>query len=416
MPSRSSAVGEQFQRRYTGSGLALILEDPAVGMRVAVAAGAAAVGNAVLHVAVFAVAGEAAMVAVAAVLLAGYLAGAGIFWVSGRVRPLVLIILWMTLPVNVAGHVLLGGFLWSGAYLLWGIATTVVAALWLDRRTTLAVVLAYSVAALLLAPLEPALRASREQPALALSLFLLIDMFLVAMWQTAPPILALVRQVRREQARSQELLLSILPASIADRLKASRGLIADHHDACTIVFADLAGFTGYSKGKEPARIVGELNTIFSQFDESAAQHRAERIKTIGDGYMAATGLPDADPLHVEHACELALELVSAMPELNARLGTDFSLRVGVNTGPAVAGVVGTSKFAYDVWGETVNLASRLESNGQPGVVVTSAAVAAAVGGCYHLEPLGVKDLKGQGPTPTYRLGRTDVPQRCGEPR
>jgi guanylate cyclase len=405
MPSTPSALFDRFQRRYTGSGLALILEDPGVGMRVALLAGAAAVGNAVLHVVVFALAGEAAMVGVSAVLLAGYLAGAGLFWASGQVRPLVWIILVMTLPVTVTGHLLLGGFLWSGAYLLWGIATTVVAALWLDRRITLAVVLAYTLAALLLAPLEPALRATREQPALALSLFLLLDMFLVAMWQTTPPILALVRQVRREQARNQKLLLSILPASVADRLKTQPGMIAEHHDACSLVFADLVGFTEHSRGKPPEQIVGELNTIFTRFDQAARDHGAEKIKTIGDGYMAATGLPDPDPQHVQHACDLALDLLAAMPRLNAELGTDFALRVGVNTGPAVAGVVGASKFAYDVWGETVNLASRLESNGIPGLVVTSAGVAASVGGPYTFEPLGVKDLKGQGLTEIYRLTR-----------
>ena len=169
------------------------------------------------------------------------------------------------------------------------------------------------------------------------------------------------------------------------------------------MFADLVGFTAHSKGKDPEQIVGELNTIFTRVDALAAQHRAEKIKTIGDGCMAATGLPDPDPDHVTHACDLALAMVDAMPGLNIELGTDFQLRVGVNTGSAVAGVVGTSKFSYDVWGETVNLTSRLETNGAPGIVAISASVAGALDGNRRVEALGVKELKGHGPTEVYRL-------------
>jgi len=201
-------------------------------------------------------------------------------------------------------------------------------------------------------------------------------------------------------------MLAILPATVADRLMAQPGMIADRHDGCTIVFADLVGFTAHSKGKDAEQIVGELNTVFTRFDTLTAQHGAEKIKTIGDGYMAATGVPDPDTDHVAHACDLALAMLEAMPGLNAHMGTDFALRVGVHTGPAVAGVVGTSKFGYDVWGDTVNLASRLESTRTPGLVVTSAAVAAALNTQHHVEPVGVKDLKGQGPTKVYRLTRS----------
>ena len=117
-------------------------------------------------------------------------------------------------------------------------------------------------------------------------------------------------------------------------------------------------------------------------------------------------LPDPDSDHVTHACDLALAMVDAMPALNAELGTDFQLRVGVNAGSAVAGVVGTSKFSYDVWGDTVNLASRLESNGVPGVVAVSVGVAQALDERHTVESLGTRDLKGQGPTEFYRLTRT----------
>ena len=191
-------------------------------------------------------------------------------------------------------------------------------------------------------------------------------------------------------------------------------MIADRHDACTIVFADLSGFTAHAKGKDPAQVVGDLNVIFTRFDALTSLHRAEKIKTIGDGYMAACGLPDADPDHVAHACDLGLALVDSMSGLNAQLGTDFGLRVGVHTGSAIAGVVGTSTFSYDVWGDTVNLASRLESNGTPGWVVTSAAVVEALEAFerdYLVECIGTKALKGQGPTELFRLASRELVDR-----
>lgn len=124
-------------------------------------------------------------------------------------------------------------------------------------------------------------------------------------------------------------------------------MIADRHEQCTLVFADLVGFTALSRGKDPARIVGELNTVFSRFDGLAAEHRAEKIKSIGDGYMAACGLPDPD--HVAHVCDLALAMVAGMPALNAELGTCFQLSVGFHAGSAVAGLVGAAKSSYNVW-------------------------------------------------------------------
>jgi class 3 adenylate cyclase len=255
-------------------------------------------------------------------------------------------------------------------------------------------------------PFEAALQASRSQPALTYSVFLFAGCFFTLIGILTPVLIAVLGLLRTEQARSRSLLLNILPESTANRLKEQPGMIADRYDSCTIVFADLVGFTAHAKGKEPEQIVGELNTVFTRFDALVARHRAEKIKTIGDGYMAACGLPDPDPDHVTNACNLALDMLDAMHGLNEELGTNFALRVGVNTGSAVAGVVGTSKFSYDVWGDTVNLASRLESNGRPGLVVTSSAIAATLHGQYDIEPLGMKDLKGQGPTKIYRLART----------
>lgn len=304
---------------------------------------------------------------------------------------------------HIVVHVALGGFAYSGGYLFWGVAVILTAGLALPRAATGLLALAYCGVAVVLGLNEAALAASRAAPAASLSTILFVTVFAGSFFMLVPMFGYFLGRLAAERARGEALLLNILPETIAGRLKPRPGMIADRHEHCSVVFADLVGFTARSRLKDPAQIVGELNTIFSRFDELALQHRAEKIKTIGDGYMAACGLPDPDPDHVAHACDLALAMVAAMPALNAELGTRFELRVGFNTGSAVAGIVGSSKFSYDVWGDMVNLASRLESNGVPGVVVTSAAVADALKDRYTLEPLGAKDLKGQGMTDVYAV-------------
>jgi adenylate cyclase len=400
----SGTTAEWMERRFPLQGLYSALEAESLGKPFAfVAYGLGPVNIAVVLMLAW-VFDEPGMAAVQLVLLAVY----GLVSVLGLRVPRTslgtLFSLWASLIGAVAGHLILGGYLYSGGYLLWGIFGAVVATLALTRPKVVTLAVSYAVIGVVLGFAEPALRASRPAPDLALSIILIVDLFVVSLAVLVPVGLILVNRLNLEAARNRELMLNILPETIADRLKTEPGMIADRYDGCTILFADLAGFTAHSKGKDPAHLVGELNTIFTRFDALAAQHGAEKIKTIGDGYMAATGLPDPDPAHVAHACDLALAMLDAMAALNAELGTDFALRVGVNTGSAVAGVVGTSKFSYDVWGETVNLASRLESNGAPGVVAVSAGVAQALDGHYRVEALGVKDLKGQGPTEIHRLG------------
>ena len=327
--------------------------------------------------------------------------------VSGRFADRVVVTVAVTAAISAANHVVvhvaLGGFAHSGGYLFGGLVLTLVAGLALPRSGAVLIALAYCVTAVVLGLNEPALAASRPAPAGRLSTILFVIVFTSAFIMLVPILVYSLKQLAAERDRGEALLLNILPETITGRLKASPGMIADRHEHCSVVFADLVGFTAHVKGKDPARIVRELNTIFSRFDTLAAEHRAEKIKTIGDGYMAACGLPDPDPDHVAHACDLALAMVSAMPALNAELGTRFQLRVGVNTGSAVAGIVGSSKFSYDVWGDMVNLASRLESNGSPGVVVTSTAVAEALQQSYIFEPLGAKHLKGEGMTDLFAV-------------
>ncbi|MDF2969400.1 MAG: adenylate/guanylate cyclase [Nocardioidaceae bacterium] len=322
---------------------------------------------------------------------------------AGRVVVAVAVVTAASAANHIVVHVALGGFAHSGGYLFGGLVLTLMVGLALPRSATGLLALAYCGVAVALGLNEAGLAASRPAPAAPLSTILFVTVFTSAFFMLVPMFGYSLEQLAAERARAEALLLNILPETIAGRLKTRPGMIADRHEECSVVFADLVGFTAHSKGKDPAQIVGELNTIFSRFDAIAAKHRAEKIKTIGDGYLAACGLPDADPDHVAQACDLALAMVEAMPVLNSELGTHFQLRVGVNAGSAVAGIVGSSKFSYDVWGDMVNLASRLESTGTPGVVVTSAAVVSALQGRYTFQPLGAKDLKGEGMTELFAV-------------
>ena len=313
------------------------------------------------------------------------------------------VILSMSVANHFVVHVTLGGFANSGGYLFGGLVTTLVASLALPRVATSFMALTYCGGAIVLALNETALAASRSAPAAPLSTILFVTVYTGSFIMLVPVFGYFLGQLATERARSEALLLNILPEAIVARLKSRPGMIADRHEHCSVVFADLVGFTAHAKGKDPAGVVAELNTIFSRFDVLAREYRAEKIKTIGDGYMAACGLPNPDTDHVSHACELALAMLEAMPALNAELGTRFQLRVGINTGSAIAGIVGSTKFSYDLWGDMVNLASRLESNGVPGVVVTSAAVANALHRRYTFEPLGTRNLKGEGDTDLFAL-------------
>jgi class 3 adenylate cyclase len=265
------------------------------------------------------------------------------------------------------------------------------------------------VTAIVLAFLESALRSRRNPPDVVVSAGLAVDVFVVSLLILVPIVILLVEQITREQARSQGLLLNVLPAVIAERLKRSPGVIADEYASCTVLFADIVGFTEHSSRITPELLIAELNLIFSRFDALVEQCGAEKIKTMGDGYLAVAGAPEERPDHVSVVCDLGLRMQAAIPEINRELGSDFRLRVGINTGRVVAGVVGTARFSYDLWGDTVNLASRMETLTDPGSIRVTESVAKAVADRYRFDDGGTSDVKGKGPTPTYLLvGTTEM--------
>ena len=204
-------------------------------------------------------------------------------------------------------------------------------------------------------------------------------------------------------AQSESLLLNVLPKPIADRLKRDRGVIAESHPAVTVMFADLVDFTPFTQRTAPDRVVGVLNEIFSAFDRLAERHGLEKVKTIGDSYMAAGGLPQPRPDHAEAVADMALDMLSEIQRLCERLGLGLQLRIGIASGPVVAGVIGRQKFTYDLWGDTVNTASRMESNGIPGQIQVTEPVYQALRAAYRFEARGEIEVKGRGRMRTYLL-------------
>jgi class 3 adenylate cyclase len=200
-------------------------------------------------------------------------------------------------------------------------------------------------------------------------------------------------------------LLNILPRAVADRLKAGERTIVDSFLDGTVLFADIVGFTRIAARNSPNRTVQLLNDLFSNFDRVAEQLALEKIKTIGDAYMMVGGVPVVRTDHAEACVEAAFEFLEALRVFNRRHQLDWQIRIGLNSGPVVAGIIGTKKFAYDLWGDTVNIAARMESHGQPGKIHVSAAMRKLLDGKFNFEPVGRLEVKNVGPMETFFLTR-----------
>jgi len=220
-------------------------------------------------------------------------------------------------------------------------------------------------------------------------------------------ILSLLKQ---EQEQSENLLLNILPRSIVDRLKKGQRTIVEHFADVTVMFADIVGFTKLSANLEPQELIEFLNDIFSTFDQLARDYGLEKIKTIGDSYMVVGGIPDPDENHARSIAEMALAMMGVMRSVKIRAGDSAKIRIGINTGPVRVGVIGTSKFSYDLWGDTVNIASRMESQGLPGVIQVTDSTYNHLSDYYSFEERRDQPyFKGKGKLSTYLLiGRKKV--------
>jgi guanylate cyclase len=305
----------------------------------------------------------------------------------------------------------LGGFAASSGMILWAVFTPLAALALLGVRRSVGWLVAAFVEVVLLALLDPVLaRSAAELPHEMVIAFYVLNLMGVTL--SAYVMLGYFVQQREraraaleaEQQRSQRLLLNVLPEPIAERLKASTGVIAEHFDEVSVLFADLVGFTERSATMPPQELVELLDRIFSAFDRVADAEGVEKIKTIGDAYMVAGGLPAPNPDHLGAVARTGLAMRDELAMIGEATGNGWlALRVGIDTGPAVAGVIGRRKFIYDLWGDTVNTASRMESHGVAGAIQVTERVARGLDEAFVLRSRGVIEVKGKGPMATYFL-------------
>ncbi|HEX5533382.1 MAG TPA: adenylate/guanylate cyclase domain-containing protein [Actinomycetales bacterium] len=318
----------------------------------------------------------------------------------------------ITLPALLQAS--LGGFVASSAMILWAIFVPLAALALVGTRRSLPWVALFSIELAALAVLDPVL----SMHAAALPQGLLISFFvlnIVGVTLSAYVMLAYYVEQRArahealevERQRSERLLLNVLPQAIAERLKTSMGVIADQYESVTVLFADLVGFTEHAATMAPQQLVALLDEIFSAFDRIVEGERVEKIKTIGDAYMLAGGLPEARADHVQAVARTALAMRAEIAAIARRTGRRWlDVRIGMDTGPVVAGVIGRRKFIYDLWGDTVNTASRMESHGLPGQIQITDRVATELGPEFTARPRGSVHVKGKGPMVTYLLERS----------
>jgi len=304
----------------------------------------------------------------------------------------------------------LGGFAASSAVGLWAFTCPIGALLFVGARQAVPWFLAFAALVAFSGAIDPALAAQAPDipQGVQVSFFVLN---VLGVCVTAYVLLQYFVRAREralaelgvERAKSERLLLNVLPESIAARLKESDEVIAEGFESATVLFADIVGFTPLAQELEPAATVALLDRVFARWDGLAESQGLEKIKTIGDAYMVAGGLPQPRPDHAEAIAEMALAMGAEVERDAAEAGLPLQVRIGIDSGPVVAGVIGRAKFSYDLWGDTVNTASRMESHGLPGEVQVTERVYQRLRDSYELRRRGTIEVKGKGPMTTYLL-------------
>ena len=304
----------------------------------------------------------------------------------------------------------LGGFAASSAVALWAFTCPIGALLFVGARQAVPWFVAFGALVAISGAIDPVLSAGAPDIPSAVEVSFFVLNFL-GVCTTAYVLLQYFVRAREralaeldvERAKSERLLLNVLPASVADRLKESDQVIADGFDTATVLFADIVGFTPLAQILPPADAVVLLDRIFAGWDELADRYGVEKIKTIGDAYMVAGGLPAPREDHAEAIADLALEMGAKAERSAGESGVPLEVRIGIDTGPVVAGVIGRAKFSYDLWGDTVNTASRMESHGVPGAIQVTERAYEHLRDRYELRRRGTIEVKGKGPMTTYLL-------------
>ncbi len=215
-----------------------------------------------------------------------------------------------------------------------------------------------------------------------------------------------LEELDAEKEKSEHLLLNILPQKVADQLKQETGTIAEAYQSVTILFADIVGFTPLSTQLDPTEMIDLLNEVYTEFDTLSEKYSVEKIRTIGDNYMAASGVPEPNKDHAHNIARIALEMQQHASEISSTKGFSIRFRIGINTGPVLAGIVGKKKFQYDIWGDAVNTASRMESYGEAGKIQVSETTYQLIKDDFILEPRGTLQIKGKGEMQTWFLTGT----------
>lgn len=336
----------------------------------------------------------------------------------GRAGPLGFVHQFCTLLLPFVLTIVLGGLAQSSALIIGALMAPLGALLYYaDRRVANRLFLGYIVLLALSGIINPAVARDNNLPLWFILALFVLNVGIVsslAFFQMR----AFVRQrdealsmLRVEQLKTDTLLGNILPRAIADVLKNETQTIAERHEAVSILFADVVGFTPLSTTIEAAEMVALLNEIYTYFDDVVERHGLEKIRTMGDGYMVASGVPTARPDHAAALAAAALDMMAFLDVWKSPHAADINFRMGINSGPVLAGVIGRKKFSYDVWGDPVNVASRMESHGEPGRIQISRATYDLISDDFLFEPRGAINIKGKGKMETwYLVGRRPILQ------
>ncbi len=341
---------------------------------------------------------EETVVAWAAVGLAGAFFAAWVgFALTGSIFVAFVVIFVTGTIGNVYAHVALGGYAYSGGVMLFGITFVSVAALLLGRKAAIVAGLTYAMIGVILGLLEDSLKARRAAPDPTLTTILFVLVLVGSINIVAPLVVYFMGRLRHEHERAEGLLLNVLPRVVAAELKETGSTTAQRFDEVSVLFADIVGFTPLSATIEPEDLVERLNRVFTYFDSLAERYGVEKIRTIGDTYMVASGIPVTRQDHAHALARMALDMIAYAAQ------GPLSFRIGIHSGPAVAGVIGTRKFQYDIWGDTVNTASRMESHSEPGRIQISDATNRLIEDDFATTYRGPIEVKGKGTLTTWWL-------------
>jgi len=318
--------------------------------------------------------------------------------------------LWMSLLLPFVLQWSLGGFRTASAVALWGVTAPLGALLYVGARQAVPWFAAFVGLIAVSGALDPVLSAGAPDVpggvvvalfamnvlGVAMTVFALLEYFVRARERA-------LAALEIERTKSERLLLNVLPAPVAARLKEREEVIADACPRVTVLFADIVGFTPLSERLSASDLVALLDRVFARWDQLAADHGVEKIKTIGDAYMVAGGIPLPRADHAEAIADMALAMGPEFARLASESGHALQVRMGIDTGPVIAGVIGRAKFIYDLWGDTVNTASRMESNAPPGAIQVTERTFERLRALYEFRPRETIDVKGKGPMKPYLL-------------